>query len=294
MHHILVSVLISLFALTAHAEEAKRTAINLLMDKSGINRQVEQIPQQMMQGMQKQANSSGNGDKSIVFGTLSEAVKYAYKTDKMLKDISDAMYNDLADDEVIEVLGWYASEAGQRVTASEVATSTKYSTPAGVAEIEAFMNNLNTTPPSKERIALLQRLDNAIHATDFLVGTTLNTTVAFIKAMQKTLPESAQKNDGQNIEVELEKQSALMKPIMAGATIQSFLFSYKDVSDEDIMAYIAFCESPAGSKFYQSSLGALKDTLSKTNAVMSEHFAANIKMDSIVPQPPGYEVPGLQ
>jgi hypothetical protein len=264
---------------TEGEESAKEKAINLVIEKSGISRQVEQIPNQFMQNIQQKAAAVGEGGGvNTIFASLADAVQHAYNIDKIKEEVSEHLSKSLTDDDVIAILEWFASEEGQFITQQEIKASTAATTPAGMAEMSAFLENLSMVEPDSARKAIITDLNEAVKATEFVVDTTLNTTIAFMKAMQQTLPQAAgQPSQEQEALEQIEAQRAVITPILQQAVEKTLLYTYKDTNDETLKAYVEFCKSNAGSKFYQASLSALKGAMGSANTELAMHFANSLK-----------------
>jgi hypothetical protein len=262
------------------------------MKKSGIERQLSQIPQQLMQSIQQKASQSiAQKGPNLVFAALAESVKHAYQLDNIKQEINATLHDNLTNADVIEILGWFASDAGKLITEHEVQISESTATPNGLADMQAFMERLKMVEPEEHRLMMIKNLNNAIHAADFMVDTTLNTTSAFMKAMQKTLPKDAQKQMGDaNMDKQFEEQRKSLLPVFTTVAENSLLYTYKDITDENLSAYIKFCQSPVGKKFYQMSFFSLKKALNKANTEMANYFASKIQLDTPPPAVP-YSVP---
>lgn len=283
MKPLFLALPIIFISLISHADESsKKTAIKLLMDKSGIERQLSQVPQQLMQSVQqKAAQSAAKNGPNLVFAALAEAIQHAYNIDIIKEEITNTLNTHLTDDEVINILQWFASEYGQEITKQELKTSLSGTTPAGRSDMNAFMERLKMVEPEISRMNMIKKLDKAIHATDFMIDTTLNTTTAFMKAMQKTLPEEAQKQmDDANMAQQIDAQRNSLKPVFTQVVENTLLYTYNETSDETLSAYVDFCNSADGNKFYKTSFLALKVALNKANQEMANYFANKIRLDT--------------
>lgn len=141
-------------------------------------------------------------------------------------------------------LAWYRSPLGRRITRHEVAAIS--------AERGA------TPPPSDERLALVQRLDERGGASE----TTLDVAMTLVRSLARSsAPRRPARLRLTSDQVEERIRLARIEgltPIRI-ACLQHMLFAYRELTDVELAGYVRFVESPAGQWYVEAMNRALVD-----------------------------------
>lgn len=140
------------------------------------------------------------------------------------------------------VLEWLRSPLGRRITKLEEATSTQ----EGMAALQAYARTLADVPPTPERVAFAERLDAAIHATDHAVDAALRSNFVIAVALNAARPVP-DRLGFEHLRSLINAQRDQFRPMVQQVTLVSFLYMYRELSEEDLERYITFYETEAGS-----------------------------------------------
>jgi hypothetical protein len=159
-------------------------------------------------------------------------------------------------EEIKAVLTWLDSPLGKRCTQLEEAAST----PRAQAEMQQYAAQLQSAPPTKERVEIFREFDSATKATESSVEMAVNSQIAVTLALMAVLPSEQQKSLD-DITREAEKRKPNIETAMRSHLLVSFLYTYRDLTDAEIRQYIDFAKSAAGSHYQSVGTAALKKAL---------------------------------
>jgi hypothetical protein len=106
--------------------------------------------------------------------------------------------------------------------------------PAAREEGEAYAHNLAQHPPARDRVALMLRMDSSLGITK----STMDITLASARGIAVAF-------GGLPADGTATLQSKETSNQMHGAVLINLLFTYRDVSDQDLTSYIELYETPA-------------------------------------------------
>jgi hypothetical protein len=249
----------------AGGNAADTQLVQTLMRKSGLDKQLEQIPamvqagidqtQQQQQRLSPEDTANLKRLAAIAFDakTLADAVRAHVGANMTGKDIEAA-------------LAWLNSPLGEKITGLEEAAST----PQAMAEMQSMAGRL---AGDKARAEKMKKLDVAIQASESSVRMVLNMQVVMTVAMTSSL-EPDQQPSVDAILREVNKNSAQIRSMMEQQTILAFLYTYRSLPDAELDRYIAFGESAAGKKYQavtsEAVSGAMVEAGRKLGSLLGE------------------------
>lgn len=183
-------------------------------------------------------------------------LKEIYSPNELLKSARKYLMDNRKPQEMAEVMRWLALESTQRINAME-----KESNSLDVVEArERFFEEMSEKPPSEERIALLTDFDEITDATYNTVSMITNMYLSIILTMNPYVDEAQRKNVTEMRQI---GQSILMQlmPLYKDVTLASNLFTYRNLTDEEVRDYIDFYESDSGEWFIDASYGTLNTVI---------------------------------
>jgi hypothetical protein len=215
---------------------------------------------------------------SHVYEMFVPLFKEIYNAEKIRKDMQTRIENNLDFESIENVLVWLRTPLGRKITLLEEAASS----PEGQQQLGAFAKQLRTNPPSQARVHLGKRLDEATQATE----TTLELAVAtsqeatftkpgnaltpteqlyfsmtipthFIEGANALLPKE-QRIDYATFQQQMKSQPQKMKHVYQHANLANFLYTYQNLSDDELDLYIAFSESESGRNYHKTIFKALQ------------------------------------
>ncbi len=229
--------------------------LDRLFQLSGIDQAVHQLDDQLFG---HQAGDSQLPADQIVM--LKNAMQRVSEPDEWLQAIRNRMLKTYEPRSVKALLNWYESPLGKKIVRAEL----KDMVDGKTQEKKAFIEQLQYVPPREDRLELLERLESstevANHAVDFAM--------MFIKVL---IPFNDKFKGKSFRTVKNDIRDELIDPAREHL-LRSFLFMYRDLSNEELSQYVNFVTSRPGKWFFRSYLRGSKDTLEKTTARLDRLF----------------------
>lgn len=239
------------FGLAAAGDEGVHdAAASALLRLSGMERQIDGMPAQILAGMATQ--SAGMAPE--IRAALQRLVPQEYAPPTLKRDVLARIRGAMQAAHAQAAMRWLESPTGRRITRLEEAMSA----PAAMAKLQAYATGLQQQPPSEARLALVDRLDAVSGATELTLDLTLATMLAVAIALDAA---SASPHATQVLRQRVDGQRAQLRPAMREATRLSFLYAYRELPDGDLERYIAFLETDAGAWYNRTLGGALVGAL---------------------------------
>jgi hypothetical protein len=234
--------------------KADQELVRTLMQKSGLNKQIEQIPLMMQAGMaQAEQNEPSRKLTQKEMDELNSMVAEAFDAKAMNASVQKHIQSNLAKNDIRAALAWLSSPLGEKITRLEEDAST----PAAYTEMQAMADTLlkNTA-----RAAQLRKLDGAVKATESGVRVALNIQISLLTAMSSVLPKD-KRPSADEIKGQVNKNSEQVRSMVEQDTLLSFLYTYRTLTDAEIDQYIAFAESNSGRKYHAATSKGVSDAV---------------------------------
>ncbi|OGL07949.1 MAG: hypothetical protein A3F92_02335 [Candidatus Rokubacteria bacterium RIFCSPLOWO2_12_FULL_71_22] len=230
-----------------------REAIDELLSLSGLRRQAVAITARIRAEFHQQHGRLTPQDLE-----RAERITAArMRTDAVYGLIADGVGKRADAAKMAAALAWFRSSPGRRITEREVAFSRSGDVEQ---EIARYVGRLEGSPPGRERVALLQRLDAAGRASE----TSLDVSLAVVRSLASTLEPHlpAERRLGpRQLESRLRAAREEALGQVRRLSFLAMLFVYRDVSDGDLEAYARFAESEAGQWYVDAVSGAFVDAV---------------------------------
>jgi hypothetical protein len=229
----------------------KEELILELWELSGLQKQVAQLDDLSLAGLTEQYQQGRMPPQ--VYEYLVPVFKDAYQTDRIKRDLL-ARFEKSLDPACIEaVLGWLQSPLGRKITKLEEAAST----PEGFRQMSAYVALLQTNPAPQARLRLVKRLDEAIKATDLMLDMATITVYETMNGVVAAMPQQLNMDPAALSQL-LKTHREEMRKEFQKAVMNTFLYAYQPLSDEELEEYIAFAESENGKRYHEAILAELK------------------------------------
>jgi|SRR5687767_4091184 len=226
----------------AQAQTPDAQAAQRLLVSSGLEVQLGGFAEQM----QKQLVQYRGRMPDEVVDVLGEAARAAFQADALRAEIVKALPAKLKAADMDRASAWLEGEAGRRVTKAEEAGAGG----PDPAAMKAFVQRVKEQPLAPERIALINDLI-AVTSSEAL-NLKLMEAMSFAVMLGIDSSQPAEKRLGpERLRAELKKAmppEQLAQHIKAALPAQ-FSFTYRDVSDVDLKAYVAFLRGPVGKPY---------------------------------------------
>jgi len=211
----------------AAASSDKQAQIDQALDRSGLRTRIARIPEQLSRYFKDYPGAKPASDE-----TLTSLAQNSFSTQLLEQHVEAALVTAYDAQHMHGYLAVTADPLWSQMRALNVQEPSS-------SELKAFIRDVTSRPLPKERLKLLQRVDNASGAT--------RTTVDSLQAMMRAV--------GHGMAQTVEKlPNASEQPVPAITTEQTqgiqttvllaMLYAYRNVPDADVMRYAAMLESP--------------------------------------------------
>ncbi len=248
------AVLLSLLPIFSYAQDRNNSQVLELYVKSGMEKQVEEIPSAIQALFDQKVPGYDQAQKlpKEILAAMRASVPKAFAPEKLKETILAELAAKLTAQDIKDTLQWLDSPIGKKCTQLEEAAST----PEAEAEMEQYAARLHDSPPTAERLKVLRELDSAAKVTGNAVQMAIQTQAAVALAVRATVPSERQEPI-EDIYREIEKSRPEIEALTASQTMISQLYAYRSLTDAEIQRYTKFAKSPAGSKFNAAAMAGL-------------------------------------
>ena len=242
-------------AALAQSPGALRPETLAILDAIGLEQSIEIMVQA---GLRDGRGLEGNlfpGQGGAAWGATIDRL---YSADALRREFYSGFPEDrLPEDRAAEIATFFSSDLGERIVAGELGAWEAITDPeVEAAANEVYFQHLAEAAP---RLDLLERFTEVNGFVDYNVMGTLNANFAFLRGMsdggayERPIPEDMILTQVWQGEPEIREDTILW--------LYSFqLMAYADLSDDELEAYIAFCETEAG-QLYNATLFAGYDAV---------------------------------
>ena len=129
---------------------------------------------------------SQNKQKPEVFAIVSKVMSESYKAETMYQVVLGNLIANFDMNHYTALLNWLHSPLSKKMSQLEEQAST----PEALQEMREFAAKLQYNPPSQERIALVQALDEAVGGTNLSIEMITLTNLQMYKAFETAIPEA--------------------------------------------------------------------------------------------------------
>ncbi len=258
----------------AFAQGPDDAALQEVYLKSGMQKQVEQIPLVIQAGFSQAASRDDEIQKlpANLVAAMKALVPEAFAPASMKNTILAEMKAKLTAADVKDVVKWLDSPLGKKFTQLEEAAST----PEGYNATRQYAAQLQSAPPSPKRLEMLRKFDSAARGTESAIDIAIQTEIAITLAVIATLPLEQQR-PLDDVAREMEKNRPAIEANVKAETLLSMLYAYRSATEEEIQRYTDFMMSPAGSKFQSVATAALKKASFESSVKWGKAIGETIK-----------------
>lgn len=265
---ILKLFLVTLLCIPSASAWADDQLVDEFMVKSGLQRQVELIPE----GMQVAFEQRFQQDQSMSAAdryNLRKSAEQSFQPEVMLKTIKAEIVAGLSDNDIKEILVWLNSPLGMKITQIEEENS------SAKAQRE-MLEYMQTMPePDPARLAIIERMDQAAQMTQCAVKVKMAMALAMTEAM--ACASGCKNFDRDALVQQFEKARPQIEEATMQETMLHALFSYRTLNDQELDEYIKFFETPAGQKYMAVTSSALASAVKDSAKTMGEILGASFK-----------------
>jgi S1-C subfamily serine protease len=235
-------------------EKQKLKLAHQIVEESGIARQsrslsestLESFETKYKENLETKTQESDEDEKR--FKKFKEVIKLSTDPDKLNKYIENQLAAKLSIDELKEVLKWYKSPLGKKISSIEYSSISEKKEQFEKLRLAFRMTRYQTT----ERLNLFKRLDAATSATDAMIE--LQTNLIIQNQILELVLSDSKKPDQASIDEIVEEFKKNVDPYLdslaANLVFAGFVYTYRGVDKNDIEKYVLFSEASAAKHFY--------------------------------------------
>lgn len=236
MHAVKSTLVAALFGLSlmpaAHANQ--NNDVNEILEQTGFNKLIQHIPD-FAQSVLKQSSGALEPEMN---SALSAAFNQAFASDAVKRDVTHTLNAHYNAEHAQGFLKQLQSPIAKKMGELESRTSD----PALRSDMESFAKALSNKPAPKSRSALVARLDKANRTTDFSVDMQTAFFKAIFTAIDPVMEADMRISEDELGKMVNEVRNSLEENV-AYSTKLSYLYAFRDISDEELTAYIELGES---------------------------------------------------
>jgi hypothetical protein len=255
---IITTIFFVFFNISA-AQDSKSDAIKLVLEKSGARQQIVEITQVVQALIPSQMSAYGAGESPELSEFIINNLSNYYSGDEILGRVENHFLKIYNKKYINRMLKWYDSELGKKIVEMEVEAST----PQGMTEIISYSYELQQNPPEEKRMELVNELILILELDKKSLEKMKAVFVRTINGVNSSLP----------VEMRMEEEVIVFmtKSITGPFTEQmnallpaTFLYTYQDLSNEELVEYINFLNMDHSKWFnnnlYDSMLASIEDS----------------------------------
>jgi hypothetical protein len=252
----------------ARLSAEQQALLERVLERSGLKAQLEALGQEALE----QFDEGPQGDAGwIAFleanrDELRQMSVEAYDPKALLGAMTDAFAARFDEEKLRQLDTWLASPLAQRMTAVELAAQQ-----ASPEAMQAFFTQAEQDPPAPRRVALIERLMETTDTTDSMIAALTAVVGGLARAFAGLCP--LQVGD---VEMEIRKLRELYfaqhREKFHEAALEMGLFTYQEVSDEELAQYVEFYESELGQWFNRLAVEGLTQGMGRA----SNHLAGRM------------------
>ncbi|MFQ5794400.1 MAG: HEAT repeat domain-containing protein [Candidatus Bipolaricaulia bacterium] len=252
---LLILLMFGAFGLS-YAQIDQTLLIEEILELSGMKKQIERIPARVDAELAQRQTEMNREDYEKIRKIMVESYRY----DAVYRAVVDKFTDNFDQIRLLTVLNQLHSPVFQKIFQLE----TQASTLEAIQEMEKFAAQLQSNPPTQERLALVQRLDEATGTTELSFEMSLAIFRGMVKAFDPILPPEERKELEeleQLVNDMVNDMRSQLQPLLKNNTWVSFLYTYRSASDEELTQYIDFWESDLGQWFIGVSSAAIIEAM---------------------------------
>jgi hypothetical protein len=247
-----ITTLISTLVFTAFsiAEENKAALVDEIIHQSSIKIAVQSIPQQLAQIPQMLPVSEE--DKPKFLENFMGEIASNYNEADALNAIRNYFIENGDVEKLKEVQQWLTSPMGRRITQAELLNQQ-----LDIAKFQAFLQAYKPSNDSKRRQEELVQLNEVLDFGNRIFALFETLVPKMFNAMSEASPTLEQEN-AEDFSSNFKQQLGVMREgfreAMSSQMIASMAYQFRDVSDEELSAYVKYMRTEAGQHFLDLSL----------------------------------------
>lgn len=239
------------------AAERKPELIQLLLSSSGLENRIEGLPPLISSVLVRGTMAAGNPNGVSL--RLRQIVASTFQAKMIRNRIAVLLHERMTEDELLSVIGFFQSNLGRNIVALEKGASMA----GGYHEMRGMSDQLKQqNRKSPHRAELLEGIDAATQGSLIAVSLAENMRMGVGNSLlTATLRFDPSSRAGLKAQVEASKFRLTGR--VTQQIFTSYLYIFKDVSDDNLQTYLKFARQGAGAKYYAAMSDGIRMALSQ-------------------------------
>jgi Domain of unknown function (DUF4124)/Uncharacterized protein conserved in bacteria (DUF2059) len=239
----------------AKAPTAAPPAVQELMELSGLRQQLEWVTITTRSQIQARLGSIAAEDRAAVDRAAAEA----FRAERLQALAQESLGGNLDDANLAQALAWYRTPLGRKITVAELVAAM----PQRQQDIADYARTRAMQPVEPGRLERLRRLEELAGASEFAFDLILAVADGLRRGVEPFVSlERRRAMAGAEGEANAGRAQAV-EQLRAGILI-SAEFTYRNLSDAELDAYVTFLASPSGrwltAEIHRALLHAMRTT----------------------------------
>ncbi|MFP6906719.1 MAG: hypothetical protein VCG02_15975 [Verrucomicrobiota bacterium] len=259
MFRVSMLLLLGLLArLPLAADSPRAKLVDRVIRESGLQQQVEQVAELVKLGFGQ--SGAAEAWPAQLHAQYQGSMNRAYDPERMLEEISEHIQTNMVTPDIDVVMTWLKSPLGKKISQLEADTDADAVVNKMALELKTLMKDTN-------RVARIEALDQVMTTSEHQINIARNTQIAVIAAKLALVhPDNRPKNEV--IQAQFNQQMEHLSPVIRRTTIESFVYTYRDLDAAEIEDYIDFAKSRVGRLYHHAMLEGIDKALVKANKLM--------------------------
>jgi hypothetical protein len=228
---------------------------------SGMKRQLEQLPQQLIAGVREAGKQLPKASPAIV-NAIENAVTESFTAQRFHDRVSASLKKNFDQKRLQALLGDFSTPAAKRMVDLEQAAPSK-------DEFARFIRSPAGARPSSQRASAIKRIDAATRAGDLAVDVAFSSMKAVALGVVGEGPGKAGA-----VDKAIEKQRASATQKIRDATLRNLAFSFRDASDAELAEYARIHEAENSKWFTDIVYTSLLEEVKSASALAGERIGS--------------------
>ncbi|MEZ5506664.1 MAG: hypothetical protein R3F38_12085 [Gammaproteobacteria bacterium] len=264
---------------SAQAATPSDTDIDALLQASGMQAQLDQIPAALQIAGQQQ-----NGLGAGIVKPLADALRSVFNPADMEQIMTRELARDLDSATLTEAMRWFKTDAAKKILAGEQ----RMTDPSVMDRISEATDKQQVPGLTETRRQLLLDVDNATSATDAALDMMMNMQAAFLTALSHLLMPDQANEFSATLASFAATRDQYRDDLQAQLLLQQAILM-EDVTDDELRQWRDFARTEAGSK----TVKALNHALDVTLRSVAERIPAAMIREEQARQPAQRSAPAV-
>ncbi|AUM13427.1 hypothetical protein [Ketobacter alkanivorans] len=252
MRALLIVIALLLPSTILHAQQATPdpAQIQKLIEATGLQNQIQQIPEAL-----RQTAESPNNPASGLISPLITSLIDVFDPKEMLAILSADLIKRLDVPTLLDSMKWYTSSNARIMLEAQ----TQATRPEAIEKMSAVLLS-QTANISEQRKALLQQMSTATQANDIALDMVVNLQAAFMSGLGVIIAPNKPQSF-QQLHASFDSSKAPMREQLSKQLLLQQSVAMESVSDDTIKEFLAFANTPSGKKLFTAVRASLDHTV---------------------------------